>query len=310
MLRYGTFKTSAKSPGSYGSGNRTSCTANSSKAGVLARRASLRTGIGKRIHTPHTMAFLFADLFSPMKRAIFRRIEQSLAKKTQRLIVVSPSEGQTLRASGVVDESIIRVVNNGIDPTPFSQAEPIDLQEFGFDPNRPTLALVGLVYAAKGQDICLEALADPALSEYQLLCVGPGDIEERREQAQALGLQERVAFLGSRTDVARILSSVQALVLPSRWEGMPYVVLEAMASGLPVVAHPVDGARDALLDGDTGILCSAIGVEPLRAGLLRLLAMSDTERRSMGERAKLGVAERYSLEGMVQGTLDVYAEVL
>ena len=221
----------------------------SSKAGVLARRASLRTGVGQRVHTPHTMAFLFADLFSPVKRALFRRIEAGLAQKTARIVAVSPSEAHTLVSSGVVAKGQVRVVCNGIDAAPFETAQPLDLREFGLDPERPTLALVGLVYAAKGQDLCMEALDDSELEDWQLLCVGPGEIAGGQELAARIGIADRVVFAGPRDDVPRILNSVDGLVLPSRWEGMPYVVLEAMAAGLPVVSHPVDGARDAVVDG-------------------------------------------------------------
>ena len=75
----------------------------SSKGGVLGRRASLSTGIGARVHTPHTFAFLFGALFGRAKRAVFRSIERSLASSTHRLIAVSASEAQTIEASGIVE---------------------------------------------------------------------------------------------------------------------------------------------------------------------------------------------------------------
>lgn len=293
----------------------------SSKAGVLARRASLATGIGKRVHTPHTMAFLFAELFSPLKRALFRRIETSLARTTDRMIAVSEGEAETLRASGVLDPARLRVVPNGIDARAYAQAEPLDLAELGLDPERPTMVLVGLVYAAKGHDLAIQALAGTGLASdtspldtWQLLCVGPGDGEPYRAAAQRLGVGERVVFSGARNDVPRILASVQALVLPSRWEGMPYVVLEAMASGLPVVAHPVDGARDVLggsneRDARVGILTREIGVPALRAGLEELAQCTPAERKAMGERAREHVRAHYSVEEMVRRTLAVYAEI-
>ena len=283
----------------------------SSKAGVLGRRASLRTGIGRRVHTPHTMAFLFAELFSPWKRAIFRRIETSLASQTDRIIAVSRGEAQTLEASGVLDPARLRVVPNGMDPAPYSKAQPVDLERFGLDPKRPAMALVGLVYAAKGHDLLLEALAAAGepLADWQILCVGPGDPREYQQLAERLGLADRVVFTGPRDDVPRIMASVQALVLPSRWEGMPYVVLEAMASALPVVAHPVDGARDVLEAESVGILAEGIGVAPLRAGLLRLAALTPEERQALGTRARAHVQSHYALSNMVRGTLDVYAEI-
>ena len=282
----------------------------SSKAGVLARKASLATGIGKRVHTPHTMAFLFSAMFHPLKRWIFRRIETSLGAKTDRMIAVSESEGETLRAAGVLPQDRVKVVSNGIDPAGWAGAQTLDLSEFGLDPSKPTLALVGLVYSAKGQDMAIEALADEGLSQWQLLCVGPGDASEYEALAGRLGVQDRVRFVGARSDIPRVLASVQGLILPSRWEGMPYVVLEAMAAGLPVLAHPVDGARDVVRDGETGILCEGIGVQPLIAGWKRFAAASESERQSWGKQGQKAVADLYSQEAMVRGTLQVYSELL
>ncbi|MCA9001451.1 MAG: glycosyltransferase, partial [Planctomycetes bacterium] len=254
----------------------------SSKAGVLARRASLATGIGRRVHTPHTMAFLFSALFSPFKRRVFRSIETRLGQATDRMIAVSESEGETLRASGVIPFERIRVVPNGIDPDGWAGAEPLDLAGFGLDPKRPTLALIGLVYGAKGQDLAIEALSDASLGDWQLLCVGPGEASEFEGLARKLGVVDRVRFTGARSDIARVLASVQGLILPSRWEGMPYVVLEAMAAGCPVLAHPVDGARDVVVDGETGVLCRGISVPALIEGWQRFDGAGPLERARWG----------------------------
>ncbi len=282
----------------------------SSKAGVLARRASMAMGIGKRVHTPHTMAFLFAALFHPAKRRIFRAIETRLGAKTDRMIAVSESEGETLRASGVIPGDRIRVVPNGIDPAGWAGAEPLDLAEFGLDPGLPTLALVGLVYDAKGQDLAIEALADPALSNWQLLCVGPGDAADYEALAQIKGVAERVRFVGARSDIPRVLASVQGLILPSRWEGMPYVVLEAMAAGKPVLAHPVDGAKDVVEDGVNGILCSEISVPGLIDGWKRFDGAGLEQWQRFGSQGQESVRTQYSHESMVRGTLQVYSELL
>jgi glycosyltransferase involved in cell wall biosynthesis len=282
----------------------------SSKAGALARRASIATGVGKRVHTPHTMAFLFSALFHPLKRRIFRSIETRLGARTDRMIAVSVSEGETLRTSGVIAPERIRVVPNGIDPSGWDVAEPLDLAEFGLDPVKPTLALVGLVYGAKGQDLAIEALSHPALSGWQLLCVGPGSSETYESQARRLGVQDRVRFVGARPDIPRVLASVEGLILPSRWEGMPYVVLEAMAAGKPVLAHPVDGARDVVRDGETGVLCNGISVADLVEGWQRFDAAGSEPRKRWGIQGQECVRAHYSHESMVRGTLRVYAELL
>lgn len=280
----------------------------SSKAGVLGRHASLATGVGARVHTPHTFAFLFEELFGPWKRRLYRAIERHYAARTDLLVAVSPSEAETFRASGVVPADRLRTVPNGIDPTPFLDAVPADLPALGLDPTRPVAALVGLIYAAKGQDLALRALRDVA--DLQLLVVGPGDRSGVESLAAELGLSGRVAFTGPRDDVPALLAASDLLVLPSRWEGMPYVVIEAMAAGLPVVAHPVDGARDLVVHGETGFLTSAVGAEPLRDALGELLALPAERRDALGAAGRERVLEHFTVGSMIEGLTAVYGEAL
>src|SRR5437773_1816714 len=206
----------------------------SSKAGVLGRLASMQTGIGARVHTPHTFAFLFGAEFSRPKRALFRAIEKGLGAETQALVAVSPSEARTFVESGVVESARIRVVPNGIDPAPWLSARPIARSELGLRDDRPLAAVVGLLNVAKGQDIALDVLVEPGLESLQLVVAGNGEMERSlKERAARLRVEDRVRFVGFRQDVPRLLAASDLLLLPSRWEGMPYIALEAMASGLP-----------------------------------------------------------------------------
>ncbi len=281
----------------------------SSKAGVLGRMASLSTGIGHRVHTPHTFAFLFEALFSPMKRRAYRAIESWLAQRTDRLIAVSPTEGETFARCGVVPEDIVRVVPNGIDPARFEGAAPLDLSQFGLDPARPTAAVIGLVYAAKGQDLALRAACTPGLEELQLLLVGPGEVQQTRGLVHELGLADRVCLTGARRDVPALLASVDMLLLPSRWEGMPYIVLEAMAASKAVVATPVDGARDLIVPGESGLIAQAITAEAIAEALRAALSCGPEGRQRMGASGHERVHAGYTIERMVAGLSTVYREV-
>lgn len=281
----------------------------SSKAGVLGRLASLRTGVGRRVHTPHTLAFLFAEMFGPLKRRLFFQIERSLARGTDAMVAVSESEARTFAGSGVVDPDRVRVVPNGVDPAPYDGAAPADLAALGLDPARPTAAVIGLLNVAKGQDLALEALARHP--ELQLLLVGHGETEaELRGLAERLGVADRVAFAGFRADVPELLAAVDLLLLPSRWEGMPYIVLEAMASGLPVAATPVDGARDLVVDGATGWLAPRVDGEAIADTLERALAAGPDARSQLGRAGRERILEGFTVDAMVEGCLALYAEVL
>lgn len=282
----------------------------SSKGGVLGRKASLDADIGARVHTPHTFAFLFSALFGPLKRRLVRSIEAYYGARTHRTIAVSLGEAETIRTSGVVPADRIRVVSNGIDPAPFEGVAPVDWSALGVDPARPVALLVGLVYAAKGHDLAIAALARPGLEDVQLVCAGPGDAATYQEQARSLGVADRVHFLGPRRDVPALMAGADLLFLPSRWEGMPYVVLEAMAASRPVVATAVDGARDLVVDGETGALAAEPTVDAVADALRRVVSLPREDRAGLGAASRSRLDGRASIASMVDGLSIVYDEAL
>lgn len=282
----------------------------SSKAGVLGRLASLTTGIGRRVHTPHTFAFLFEAMFGPLRRRLFFELERGLGERTERIVAVSSDEAELFARSGVVDPARVRVVQNGIDPAPWADARPLARALLEVPEQRPLIAVIGLLNAAKGQDLALEALAEPGLEHCSLLLVGHGELEQPlRERARELGLAERVRFLGFRRDVAALLATVDLLLLPSRWEGLPYVVLEALAAGKPVVATPVAGARELLREG-VGFLAREISSAALAEALRAALGAGPAELAQRAERGRRRMRDKYSAEAMVAALCAVYDELL
>jgi glycosyltransferase involved in cell wall biosynthesis len=281
----------------------------SSKAGVLGRLASVQTGIGARVHTPHTFAFLFEAEFGPLKRALYRSIERGLSGHTRAIVAVSPGEARTFAASGVVERERVRVVPNGIDPAPWLAAKPIERSSLSLRGDRPLAAVVGLLNVAKGQDIALDALALPGLEHLQLIVAGHGAMEPLlRERARRLRIEERVRVLGFRGDVPALIAASDFVVVPSRWEGMPYVALEAMAAAKPVVATPVDGSRDLVEHGRSGLLARAIDAASLADAMRAMTAASDAERTRMGRRGRERLLAEFTAQAMVQGLVRVYRE--
>jgi glycosyltransferase involved in cell wall biosynthesis len=280
----------------------------SSKAGALGRWASLRTGVGLRVHTPHTFAFLFDAMFSRPRRALFRGVERYLGARTAATIAVSEGEGQTIRSSGVVPAERVHVVPNGVEPGPWAEARPLERASLGLPERAPVALVVGLLNPAKGQDLALRALCEPGCDELVLVLAGHGDDEpELRALADRLGVAHRVRFLGWRDDVPRLMATADLLCRPSRWEGMPYAVLEAMASGLPVVASRVDGARDLVLDGVTGALCDVGCPRSLGAALARVSSLDRARRIEQGRAGRARFLEGYTIERMVASLDAVYA---
>ncbi len=282
----------------------------SSKAGALGRWASWREGLGARVHTPHVFSFLFVGMFGTGPRAGYRLIERWLAERTARVIAVGEDEAATIRASGVVPQARLRVVTNGLDPRPFQTAPAADRARLGFSPDVPLLLCAGQFNHAKGQDLLIDAIAQTGLEHVQLALAGEGELQTALEaRVAALGLGRRVRFLGVRDDMPALLAAADLYVLPSRWEGMPYVVLEAMATGRPVVATPVDGARELLRDGRCGRLTAAIAPGALADALRELLDRPRAERDAMGRAGAVRVVRDYPVERMVARTIDVYREL-
>ncbi len=282
----------------------------SSKAGVLGRVASLTTGRGARVHTPHTFAFVFDAMFSRPKRALFRAIETRLAAHTHAVVAVSDDEARSIETSGVVPRERLRIVHNGIDPAPFLAARALSRASFGVPDAAPLLCVLGLLNAAKGQDLALQLLAQPGCEAFHLLVAGDGELRRALEAlAHDLGLAARVRFLGWRDDAPALIATSDAVLLPSRWEGLPYVALEALAAGRPLIATPVDGARELLAGGECGVLAHSASPVALAQAARTLFELSPAQRAAMGAAGRERVLARYTLERMSARLLEVYREV-
>jgi glycosyltransferase involved in cell wall biosynthesis len=163
----------------------------------------------------------------------------------------------------------------------------------------------------KGQRTLLRACAGLDVS---VVLVG-ADLEQggayrqllEREAAE-LGMADRVLFAGYRADAPALLRSFDVFALPSTIEGLPLVVLEAMAAGVPVVATPVGGVGELVRDGETGLLVPPEDPDALAAALRRLLAEPETARR-LTEAAGAHVAERFSERVMCERVLAVYEDL-
>jgi glycosyltransferase involved in cell wall biosynthesis len=127
--------------------------------------------------------------------------------------------------------------------------------------------------------------------------------------AGQLGLGARLRFLGLRNDVPQLLAGVDVLALTSRWEGLPNVVLEAMATGAVAVATDVGGCREVIVADETGVLIEPGRPELAAAALGRVL--DDQERaRAMAARARQRVEAEFSVESMAARTADAYLDLL
>lgn len=257
--------------------------------------AAVRRLATMHLHTCETLALRF-----------HRLLDLWLLRRFDGVIAVTPALAKEL-ATG----TRCCVVANGLDGASLrARATLGDLADARGE--APVLLAAGRLTRQKGFDLLLRAL--PAVVEQlpglRVLIAGEGP--ERRAltgQAARLRLQERVRFLGGRCDLAVLIAAADGFVLPSRDEGSPYVLLEAMALGLPVVAADVGGVRALLDGGSNGLLVRAGDPPALAAAILRLLQFPE-EARLRAETAKRAIAGPLSASRMADATAAFYTEVL
>jgi L-malate glycosyltransferase len=182
------------------------------------------------------------------------------------------------------------VIPNGIDPLErAAYPRPADLE-----PAAAHIGIVGRLTQIKGIQFALHALANPTVPTHTVLnIVGTGPLEPYLQQeAHALGLGSRVRFLGFRADVWNYLAHLDALLLPSLHEGLPYTLLESMSLQTPIIASRVGGLAEVLRHGETGLLFSPGDVDQL-AHLIARVVNDPTWAQSIG--ASAGSAQRRHL---------------
>ncbi len=172
----------------------------------------------------------------------------------------------------------------------------------------PTLITAARFAPPKDHLLLLEALSG-IQGDWRLLLVGDGPTRCKVEQAAvALGLADRIAFLGTRGDTDELLAQADLFILPSKWEGLPLSILEAMRAGLPVIATDTGGVAEAVSDGVTGYLTPPGDAATLRDRIQRLIGSRDL-LLAMGAAGRSRYEQDFRIETMVQKTVAVYREV-
>jgi glycosyltransferase involved in cell wall biosynthesis len=176
-------------------------------------------------------------------------LDRLTAGWVDRYVCVSRPVAEFSQTRGGLPASKLVVIPNGVDLDRFPAPQTADLSALGVPAGRRVVTFVGRLHRQKGVEWLIETAGAwlARLPDHDLLLVGTGPLQDRLESAcRTAGITDRVHFAGWRGDVPEILTASDLLVLPSAWEGMPNVVLEAMASRRPVVATDVEGVRELL----------------------------------------------------------------
>jgi sugar transferase (PEP-CTERM/EpsH1 system associated) len=265
-------------------------------------------GVGHRVHGEH--GWEAADPLGRDPRQL--RIRRACRPVIQRYVPMSRDLARWLQQDVGVAAGRIRQLYNGVDTQRFTPL-PADS---GRAAGPLTIGTVGRLDPVKNQVKLLEAFAallgrdSSRAAMMRLLIVGDGPLREQLQQRAAdLGLGVHVQFTGARDDTPDQLRSMDVFVLPSVNEGISNTILEAMATGLPVVAGRVGGNPELVQDGVTGRL-----YDPARQGALEQALepyIDDRElRRSHGAAGRARVLEEFGLDTMIQRYLDLYDELL
>jgi glycosyltransferase involved in cell wall biosynthesis len=218
-----------------------------------------------------------------------------------RALAVSEDIAQWLRNEAGTPEALIRVVHNGIaDP---ARSTPAELQqlldECGVAEDEVVMCAVGRLAAQKNFSLLFDALALVQHSRWRLLLVGEGEERQALEaRARGLGIGGRVRFLGKRNDVPRIMQASAFMVMSSSWEGFPYVVVEALANSLPVVATDVGGVREGVISGVTGMLVEPGNAVAL-AEAIEAMLVDGASRQQWAAAGRALFEKRFRIEAML-----------
>ncbi len=243
--------------------------------------------------------WLYARRLYPY-RAVIRNIDKviSVSRATERWLVQNRN----------VPERMITVIPYGVNLKMYQRNAGRLRQKLAISPEDPVIGMVCRLHPQKGHIYLIKA-AQRVVEQFpnaHFVLAGTGPLEQELRQIVAEnGLDSCFHFLGFCDDVVSVYSICDIFTLPSLYEGLPNVVLEAMAAANPIVATPVDGTKEAVIDGETGVLVPVRSPQKLAQALISLLE-NPKRSREMGAKGRKRVEEHFSLQGQVKQFQDLY----
>jgi glycosyltransferase involved in cell wall biosynthesis len=268
---------------------------------------------------PADLFAAIATLFLP-KRVVYVFSEHNVFNRRRSNVIFKLVDGFTysrykkiICVSSLVQESLHKWIPNTRNKTVVIK-NAIPVKELVQNKEKIySLLFVGRLEKAKGVDIFLRAvqiISENYKRDLRVAIVGGGNLEkETKSLAKDLRVAKMIEFLGVRNDVAELMKKSKVFILPSRWEGLPIVLLEAMANGIPVVSTPVGGIPELLKNGKDSILVEPDNPKALAEAILKLL-QNENLRKNMINNAFEKVKKEYSIENYTFKLLNFYKEVL
>ena len=282
-------------------------------AALIGRIAARRAGVPRIVYTAH--GFYFHDRMAWPRRAAFIALEWLAGRVTDVLFTQAREDAETARRLGLCRGGVVEAIGNGVDPGRFYPPGPDDARRselraaLGAPAGAVVVMMIGRLVAEKGYLELFEAMGRIGAV---LWVVGERLESDRRSAVEAAvaGLEEhpelakKIRFLGYRRDVPDLLRAADIFTLPSHREGMPRSIIEAMMTGLPVVATDIRGSREEVVPGETGLLVPVGDSEALAEALSRLVGDAALRRR-LGRAGRVRALELYDEAKVVARQLDL-----
>ncbi len=281
------------------------------RANFYGRVAGWLAGVPVVVSTVHNS---IADYeVSRLKRWIYSAALRMTLPLVTRIICVSDAIRRAVVQDDPAAAGLAETVHNGVGRLSFQQ--PVDQtrvrREFGLT-DGPLLVTVARLTQPKGHGDLIEALAllRERFPHLQCVCVGDGELRQPLEKlAAARGLSPMCRFVGSRDDVMNFYAAADMVVLPSHSEGFPFVILEALAMGKPVIATSVNGVPEVIEHMKTGLLVKAHDVAGL-AGAIQSLLDHPEQAMQLGNAGRAVVQAHFTADRMVEKTVTVFDAAL
>lgn len=272
-------------------------------ANIMGRFAARKAGV------PHTVSGIrVAERRGKLRLWVDRLTQGSVAHH----VCVSKDVAEfSIQSSGLHTDKVV-VIPNGVDTERFSQAQAVDLSQFGIPEGAKTVLFVGRLDRQKGPFILLAAVKGilQAHDNVHVLFVGDGPLRNPlHDWVREHNLAANIHFAGQQREIESFYQAADCLVLPSRWEGMPNVVLEAMAAGKPVITTTVEGTRDLISNHVNGLLIPPESPQELAAKLTMLLTDPD-QAANLGKAAQTHIQKEFTWENTVKKYDRLYRSLL
>ncbi len=274
------------------------------RANILARIAGYLTGVPIIISSIRVMGG---------EKRYFHFIERITSFMVDHYIAVSESVKCYVMQKSKISDKNISVIYNGIDIKNHNYLSVKNVKmPFAVEEGDDILVTVGRLHKQKGHAYLLHAISKVVkeIPKIKLLIIGKGEEENKlKDLAKSLDLTNEIIFVGLRHDVKKLLSLARLFILPSLWEGMPNVLLEAMAAGKAVIATEVGGIPEVVVHGETGILVPPEDSDAL-AKSIKYLLQDEIKINKMGETGRVQVEKHFTIAKMLERTEILYQKLL